>query len=204
MDEISGNLVIGSVNGKAMGDVSIVPGRHGGALYTDGTITGGVDFGAHNDDCLGQPDQCLNGVTYSMWVMKMASTDPSPVVMDTGGVSLKASGYAVILYPDGRCRVIASTSTKYFLYTIPSWHLNQWMHVVFTWSHTAGIEVYLNGCHASVDGGFSTIMTRTYNIRYTCNMTIGDTCFYTWSDRKARMKLDHMMAWREVVNPGDI
>ena len=82
MNEVLGNVLLGSLNGTMTGGVSLVPGLVGNALYTsDGT--GRVKLGFHRSQCFYNPDSCNQDVTFAVWI-KRDGTAQGGYMLNTG------------------------------------------------------------------------------------------------------------------------
>ena len=90
MDEITGNLVQGSMSGTLTAGASLVAARVGTGLYTDG-LTGEIDYGDHYTECCQNPDFCTQGITFAMWI-KRDVDDELRAVLSTGGTYLQGKG----------------------------------------------------------------------------------------------------------------
>ena len=90
MDEVLGNVLLGSINGTMTGGVSLVPGLVGNALYTsDGA--GRVNLGFYRSQCFYNPDSCNQGVTFAMWI-KRGGNARAGYMLNTGASLQQSRG----------------------------------------------------------------------------------------------------------------
>lgn len=195
METIDGNTLIGDINGTVVGGATLVAGKHGNSLYTDG-ITQYVNYGVHDQDCFANPDMCANGITFSFWVMMLDQIPDFHTVFDSGSVYADSLGFSFKRESDGKPLARVATSTTTFFYRSDGiWELNQWLHVVFTWSVDDGIQLYFNGCPAS---GQVLSWLRMYQFAAYDPFVLGANGQLIYN---AHMKLDHMLIWYEVLTP---
>ena len=88
-----GNVVEGSMVGTMTAGAALVAARVGNGLYTDGK-TGHVNYGNHHNACCQNPDMCVQGVTFAMWIKRGGGVNGmvKGIVLDTGGTSYKSKG----------------------------------------------------------------------------------------------------------------
>ena len=98
MDEDMGNVVQGSFNGTMTGGASMVFARVGKGLYTNGQ-TGHVNYGNHYTECCHNPDMCVQGVTFAMWIKRDNAADEG-IILDSGGVRYGSTGKLNVNYSD--------------------------------------------------------------------------------------------------------
>ena len=93
MDQVTGNVVQGTMNGTMTIGAALVASRVGNGLYTDGE-TGHLNYGNHHTECCHIPDMCDRGVTFAMW-MKRGDGTGSGIVLYTVGYRFasKCKGY---------------------------------------------------------------------------------------------------------------
>ena len=75
MDEVVGNVLLGSLNGTMRSGATLVPGQAGNGLYfSDGESR--VEYGSHHSHCFHDPDVCSQGFTTTIWMKRgQATTD---------------------------------------------------------------------------------------------------------------------------------
>ena len=90
MNEVIGDVLLGSLHGTMTGGMSLVPGQYGSALYmSDGT--GREDLGFHQSQCFYNPDNCSQGVTFALWTKRNDGAEGG-FLFDTGGYYHKSKG----------------------------------------------------------------------------------------------------------------
>ena len=192
MDDIVGQTLVGSISGTVQGGASVIPGKIGHALHIDGSPQY-VTYGPRGSDCYANPDMCTNGLTYSLWIQLL--TLGNTVIIDTGsfrghrGLSLRSSF--------GIMKLSIKTGTINYKFEGNEWATGRWFHVVFTWSPSNGIDVFVNGCHvegdlknkplAIEDGFLPFILGANTNLNF-----------------NARMYLDHLLVWDEWLTSDDV
>ena len=195
MDEIQGSTLMGSIAGNLPSSATIVPGMVAGALYTNG-LDQVVDYGDHRTQCFHQPDRCTEGVTFSMWLKIMSSSES--VVFDCGGLYPDSIGYAMRRTSGGAFRVGVQGETTVTSTDILSWNLNEWVHLVVTYERSAGVQLYKNGCQL---GRQNTPRDRTSTITRLPHLFLGGRAY---GDDKAEMAMDNMLIWHEILTAGEI
>ena len=90
MNEVFGNVSLGSINGTMAGDVSLLTGQVGNALYL-GSVTVQLDLGFHQLECLYIPDMCNQGVTFALWIKRDPSSSDG-YLLNTGAFRDKSKG----------------------------------------------------------------------------------------------------------------
>ena len=202
MDHAVGDKIQGSIIGTMMNGASLVKGKNGNAIFTDGNRQY-LDYGIHNTQCFYNPDVCATGVTYAFWLKLLPNTVLFYVV-ETGGSSFDARGLYVRGYPDKGIKLSMKWNLKFDYYRASDFPYLTWTHVVFIWDRTAGIRLFINGCDADVnnDKGLSTREPRIRPITKTYRFLIGADRNSTRSFGK--MALDEFIAWHDVLEPGQI
>ena len=144
MDIIRGGDIIGSINGTIRGGVSLVPGKHGSALFLNG-IDGRVYYGMHLNECFHLPEMCTTGSTFAYW-LRYKTPDIETTVFDSGGVWVSSHGYAVRVMYDGEVIVSVKDIAYYYSGRAFNYDPDIWLFIVHTWSPSSGIVLYLNVC----------------------------------------------------------
>ena len=94
MDDIKGNKIQGSINGTVKNGASLVAGKIGNAIFTDG-ISQYIDYGMHQNECFYNQDVCAKGVTFALWfkahsdVITFTAIDTGATDRDSRGVYLR-------------------------------------------------------------------------------------------------------------------
>ena len=75
MEKMVDGKLLGPVLGNVVGDVELVRGKRGKALYTNG-INQRVNLGNQRDSCMGDLSKCNNGLVMAMWLQTHRYTEP--------------------------------------------------------------------------------------------------------------------------------
>ena len=189
-----GIVVQGSIPGTVISGATLTKGVVGQALKLDG-ISQYVDYGTHFDECFHMPDLCTDGVTFSFWVA-MHSVG---IIFTTGNHVNTMGFYAA--YIGGKLMLNTLNSTTWDRYVISDWPINQWRHVVLTWSSADGLVLYINGCNADPgkSSGFAFTASRTMpnNLRFNIRIGKPPPPFNIF----AAMTLDEFLVWHEILSP---
>ena len=202
MDDISGNIVLGSIDGTLMNGASLVSGKIGKAIFTDG-INQYIDYGIHQSECFYNQDACGEGVTYSLW-FKVHSGFATFSAIDTGATSQSSRGVYLRYFVNRNIKLSIKWEQIYHYYTVPNFPLLTWMHLAFTWTRQNGIRGYINGCDADVadSRGYPSMAFRDDPIIQTFTFTVGTGKSGTVGF--GRMSMDELMAWNNVLEPEEI
>ena len=130
------------------GDVTLTAGLIGSALHIPDNQAY-IDYGYHNGSCFANPRMCYNGVTMSMW-LKFPQNAVEGDIVDTGSRSF-AYGYNIGMKRSALKISVKDDRDYLYKMTTPVAH-NKWFHVVMTYMSSVGIQLFLNGCDADVDG----------------------------------------------------
>ena len=196
MDEIQGSTLMGSINGNLLSSASIVPGKVGGALFTNG-VNQRVNYGNHRTQCYHQPDMCTGGVTFSLWLKIMSSAES--VILDCGGFHASAIGYAMRRQSSGRFRVAVIDRTHMDKTDILQWKLDEWAHLVMTYDLSAGVLLYMNGCQLGLQQPRE---TRSTPVSFLPDFFIGGASYI--STMNAKMEMDNMLIWHQALNGEEV
>ena len=130
MEVIHNRNLIGSINGTVVGSATLVMGKKGLALHTNG-VDQYVDFGYQGDTCLGYFILCTHGWVAAFWIQLQFDSDRYGSILDTGEGAYK--GVKIYKRKKGEVAVQFKTSDKRcFLLGTPS-NVQGWIHVVVTW-----------------------------------------------------------------------
>ena len=95
MNEAIGTVLVGSVNGTMTSGATVGPGLMGkGVLLSSKSSK--VDFGFHPSACFYDPDICIQGVTFGIW-MKLGQGAQAGLLFNTGGVYTASKGNQLLL-----------------------------------------------------------------------------------------------------------
>lgn len=198
MEEINGVTLVGAIDGEVQNGATLVAGRYGNALYTNGSGTQYVTYGHQPTLCYTMPSVCTtSGLTYSMWV-RIHQEDVISVIFASGAFRGYAGIY-LVYKDDNYWQAGVKTPTMKYKYranpgTASAGH---WLHMVVTWSVDSYMQMYINGCEA---GGTPTLSAesplggiRPFNIGADGN-----------TENRAHMELDHLLIWTQAMTPVDI
>ena len=154
MDELVGGELSGSVPGDIIGDIKLIRGVRGQALYVNG-IDQRVNLGNQRHNCIGDLNKCNNGFGMAMWLRMHKYDEPGKYkdeyYISSGGHTFNSMGIALLMW-ERNILAVFRTETRLWEahYNIDS-GLHTWYHVVLTWSMTSGGKIYINGVLVSHD-----------------------------------------------------
>ena len=192
MEMIENGALVGSINGTVVGNVALVTGKKGLALYTNG-VDQFVDFSYQGDTCLGYFLLCTHGWVAVFWAHR--GNDTRGRVMDTGsGVNKGVDIYW--RYPYEMRVTFRSNSKKWFLRKRTS-SKHGWIHIVTTWCSNYA-RLYFNGVRvAKVSSELIPPVSGTRR-----------PSFVVGADYRYRSgfkgSLDELRVWDTVMSDGDV
>ena len=199
MDAVTGNLLFGSMAGTLLGNARVEPGMYGNALYIDGQTGSRVDYGAHKDGCFFDPDQCIEGITFSFWLMIHEDEAVFDIIFDSGGCRAMSVGYCVILKTGKTIEVRVLRRAGYRKHVLPSTPIRQWHSWLVT--HTSSdISVYINGCNTvpfAIESDSPRVAAHTED----ADFHIGD---WSGGGLAPHMTIDELMIWYKVLTVDQI
>ena len=203
MDQATNDgVLLGAINGVLHGGASVIHGKFGTALRINGNKQY-VDYGSHLDECYHNPDKCTDGVTFALWLNVHAYNS---IILDTGGMRSYSFGYWLLITSDGSIKVSVKDELMYHQYVAPDFPLNEWVHVLFTWtpSGTGLIHLYINGCDADAtnDNGYAYNLARFSTITHTFKFVLG--AGEDGSVSFANAHLDDIIHWDQVMGPLEV
>ena len=105
-----------------------------------------LEFGSHQDGCLGNVSRCNHGFLFALWV-KFGSKPDNPSKCQyvfASGDETTADSFEVCRRA-GKLRVAVTTQNrKWFSYTYPVQH-HMWFHVGLTWNAGMSSTVLIDG-----------------------------------------------------------
>ena len=111
----------------------MVPGMWGKALYIDGQPGSRVEYGVHTDGCFFDPDQCDQGITFSLWLRFQGRPSADNIIMDNGGCRPYGIGFCVSAVNDLKFFTIRQRSQNvFYAFNINGYTDYQWHIVSFT------------------------------------------------------------------------
>ena len=198
MDAESAGSVQGSLIGISQGAI-LTHGVIDNAIYTDGNNQF-VDFGRHPQQCFHDPDQCIQGVTYALWMRPSSSG----TILDSGGFRFDSKGYLIHITSGGTLKVLSKFTDAYDYYEIRNWRRDHWKHIVFTWSRQGGTRLFINGCDADPHDvlGYYSPKERREPVVLDFSLTIGAAKNGTFAH--CEVLVDELYAWHEILQPPQI
>ena len=152
MDEIVGGEVSGSVPGAVVGDVKLVRGVRGQALYMNG-IDQRVDLGNQRHNCMGDLSKCKNGFVMAMWLQMHKYDEPGlytdEYYISNGGHATRSIGVALLMREKKLLAMFRTETRLWEAYYDDGVSLHTWYHVVMVWSSASGGYIYINGALGS-------------------------------------------------------
>ena len=202
MNLVNGNKVIGSINGTLEGGTSVAPGIRGNALYMDGQAGSRVDYGVHSEGCFFDPDQCDNGVTFSIWVMLQERVSGFRLLFNNGGCVGTEAGFCFYLYPRYKIGFRAMGRNRAYIYNVNQPTASRWDLFIMTFVN-GEIKMFVNGCIAEPN---LSKMNRSRPAVYSnenSTFRVGDA---TWSGAvyAPHAAIDELMVWYRVLTVEEI
>ena len=179
-----------------MGGARLVGGRRGKALYTNGLYQW-VDLGDHRSNCMGNLDNCNNGLVMAMWLRIHRYGDPGTdndeYYITNGGHTERSMGVALLMR--GKNIIV------YFCTASKVWELNYdievtldtWYHLALTWSRTNGGKIFINGMLGGGDALGANHVSNLDGDTYT-RLSLGCDSVSP-PGGAAHMTLDELRAW---------
>lgn len=132
-------------HGIVIGKVKSLPGILNNGITTQAK-RGWVNLGDFEDECLGKPSLCKNGLSIAFWV-SFTNNTTKQFLLGTGGLKSRRNGFLVSVkknegnYSQMKIDVI-SKKTLWRVNFLATPHL--WQHVAITWNQTNGLAAYIN------------------------------------------------------------
>ena len=201
MEEIVGTSLKGSVDGDIHGDVQLVAGKRGKALYTNG-LDQWVDLGNQRSNCMGDLNKCDNGFVMAMWLQMHPYDSSAKYYITSGGHTRKSMGVALLMTAKKLSVGFRTASWRWSL-TNPTQPIpDTWYHVVLTWNATNGAYIYINGAIGAADQqGYSYASNRNGD---TYTKFILGTESTNPPVASGEMTIDELRIWDAVMNKQDI
>ena len=202
MNLVNGNIVIGSINGTLDGGTSVAPGIRGNALYIDGQAGSRVDYGIHSDGCFFLPDQCHNGITFSIWVMLQERMSDFQVLFNNGGCERTEAGFCFYLYPRYRIGFRALDRDRAYAYNVNQPADSLWNLFMMTYIR-GEIKMFINGCNIEPNLSKTNISRPGVFSNKNSTFHMGDG---TWSGDvyAPHAAIDDLMVWYRVLTVEEI
>ena len=192
MEVIENRNLIGSVNGVLVGGATLVVGKKGLALYTNG-VDQYVDYGCQGDTCLGSISLCVHGWVTAFWVHP--ADDTFGVIMDTG---LYGHERVVIFVNNAAFKTRLWGPNNVWDVSISLPNQQGWIHLVLTWQPGYGVKFYIDGELADIDNLPSDPYIPAYDKpRFILGAGNKHTDMY-------KMSLDELRVWDTVMGDDQV
>ena len=188
MEEARGSTLRGYIDGGLEGSARLVPGS---ALYIDGQQGSRVGYGVHTHGCFFKPDQCNQGLTFSVWLMLKERLSAYELIIDNGGCRPKGVGYCLYVTSDNAIRVTTMKENGSYTRYIPIPAVFEW-HLFIITSIKGQIKMYIDGCDVEP---YSNAYNRPRSDPHTEDSQFH---FGDWSatgGKAAHFVLDELMVW---------
>ena len=206
MEGMDGDILLGDINGTAIGGARITVGKSGGALYLDGNMQYILFNKPIADVCFWHPRECSVGLSMAMWIVLFKDQPTASVhLYDNGGARQSGTGYRIRYYsPKPQVFIAIGDGIKRYDYgtKIPTSVLDGWVHFTIVWAPGNGIRVYLNGCDMDINNtlGYAKETDGLYD-KLPTDLFIGNRPIGT---QPAHMKMDDFKFWNRVLPPVEI
>ena len=199
MEEIDGGQLSGSVQGVIVGDVKLVPGKRGRALYVNG-VNQRVNLGNQRHNCMGDLEKCNNGFIMAMWI-QMHKHDDTEYYISNGGQTHQSIGVAMTLRKR-KIKAAFGTATRTWdsIYDADV-DMQTWYHVVLAWDIATGGKLYINGLLVSHDQNGSTLTSNKQPKAYVDFILGASNRDYK---NPGEMTLDELRIWDAVMDDQDV
>ena len=201
MEKVVGGELSGSIPGAVIGDVKLVGGVRGQALYFNG-IDQRVDLGNQRHNCMGDLRKCNNGFVMAMWLQMHKYDEPGrntdEYYISNGGHTMRSIGVALLMR---KGKVLAMFRTETQLWEVNydnGFSLHTWYHVVLAWSNTSGGYIYINGVLGNHNQQGQSL-TSNRNGNAFINFVLGDANTDPPSD-PGEMTLDELRIWDALAD----
>ena len=148
MENVDRGELSGSIPGAVIGDVKLVSGVRGQALYFNG-IDQRVNVGNQRDNCVGDLRKCNNGFVMAMWLQMHKYDEPGryndEFYISNGGHTVWSMGVALLMRERKLLAMFRTETQLWEVYYDNGFSLHTWYHVVLAWSATSGGYIYING-----------------------------------------------------------
>ena len=144
MEHLVNGALFGTINGTANGG-QLIDGKVGHAIMFDG-VDDYVDFGAQQDNCIGNPYYCLSsGMTVALWVKFHGCNETTCRIVNSGGQNVDSYGLCLNVEGEGTWNIQVRTNITSWDFSSAESVTANWIHVAFTLSGTTDLVCYLNG-----------------------------------------------------------
>ena len=206
MEQIVSGELLGSVTGTVVGDVKLVPGKQGNALYLNG-LNQKVNLGNQRHSCMGDLSKCTNGFVMATWLQMHRYDDPglydtNEYYITNGGHTKNAIGVALLMR-ERRMLAMFCTEVRYWEnFSNQGYSLHTWYHVVLTWNTIFGGKVYFNGALTSHNQE-GTLLDNYRNDNDSLDFMLGDHNG-NGPGQPGKMTLDELRIWDTTMDDQDV
>ena len=197
LDIVEGLTVVGSVNGTLVGDGVQIAGKHNDGLGLRPDAY--VDMELQNEDCIADISLCTNGFTYSLWLFispgSFGSFEDRHILYsgrygEEVMLEIRHNDDFEFIYV-----LVNIYHENHRIYNAPDILDGRWVHVVFSWSMSSDLNIYINGCKDNQwlfheDGDWE-------RYTYTSEFYIGRQPEYELTN--FHIKVDEINVWYEVL-----
>ena len=191
MEVIENGNLIGSINGTVVGGATLVAGKKGFALNTNG-VDQYVDFGCQGDTCLGSISLCTHGWVTTFWVQGI---DRHCAIVDAG---MYGKERVLIHVYDFNllARFWAPNNMWEASIQLPS--KQDWIHIVVAWQPCCGVKLYIDGELVAIDNLPSNPNIPPYDKP---RFVLGALNTYAYIHK---MALDELRVWDTVMSDEEV
>ena len=193
-DKLQGSLV-----GIVTGDASLMGGKRGKALYTNG-VDQWINFGNQRHSCLGNLTVCSNGFVMAFWLKAHRYDDvelSDEYYLSSGGQTTQSVGVAVLMQNSKLVVQVRNESVTWTGMMIPI-AINIWNHVALTWSGTDGgqLYIYVNGNVVAEDlHGARQVSNQVQHVNDFVLGSSNDAVEITKKADAGEMSMDELRVW---------
>ena len=201
MDVISGGVLLGVVPGVLNGDVRLVAGKQGKALYTNG-LDQWVNLGNQRGNCMGDLNQCNTGFVMALWLQMHRYHKPGTTLdeyyLTSGGHTRRSMGVVLLMRDKRFLASFRTASWMWYFASATENNLDIWYHVVLAWDASKGGRIYVNGMTDGADLVGTSYASNKNGNTYV-NFILG--CENVAPPRNAaEMTLDELRIWDANMN----
>ena len=142
MDCIEDGVLLGDISGTVTGGATLVDGRRGKALYTNG-VDQWVDLGNHRNKCFGNLEICSYGYVISFWLKTTPGSNQRHYV-NSGGHTSRSVGITVYKSGDTLNAMFRTTNQLWCILGL-GYSDQTWYQMTATWTFSSELRIYFNG-----------------------------------------------------------
>ena len=206
MEIMDGDIILGDINGTAMGGARLISGKTRKALYLDGNIQCVIYKKPAVDMCFFHAGECSDGVTLAMWIVIFQNQPNDRMLLyDNGGSQRFVADYRIQYNSQKKLlNIILKDGIRRYDYRakFPVYAIDHWVHFTFIWAAGSDIHVFLNGCDMDPCNKLGFASDRDLpNAVMATDVFIGYRRTVT---RQAHVKIDDFKFWDSVLSSQDI